>query len=326
MNKQVILAAIVAVVALAAALMFYMQGRVGTGAKYALKIATLQGGISTLDILDEMRLGERYGLQIRVIRFQKTPDIATALAKGEVDVAIIPAEVAARIIENGASVKIIAVDMLQNQAVLAMSPSLKSPSDLKGKKVGVVTASGTYKMFKAYMAVIYGLKVYEPGGSGDVEAVNVPPGSLADALQRGDVDAIVAWEPIVSEALGRGAHIVADYLTLWKEAGLSGKPVMLVWVARSSVSREALRRLVEARAEAAKIWVSSPDKTRQIIVSLYRLDPKVFDTMYRRTIIYQGQLDNSAIKGIRSAWWLAWKGGYLPENPDSIPDSVFEAP
>ncbi len=306
------------------ALYLFFTHRGVTESKPSIRVATLQGGISTLDLIERLGLGEGHGVKVVVLRLQRTPDIATAIIKGEADVAIVPAEVAARMLEEGASIKIVAVDMLQNQAILSMKPDVKTPEDLKGRRIAAVTASGTYKMFKAYMAVIYGLTVETRGG--DIEALNVPPGSLVDALERGDVDAIVAWEPIASMALARGAHIVASYRDLWQRAGVKGLPVMLIWIARSDVDAAALKKLLQAREDAAKIWVSDPTETRKVVVGIYGIDPGVFDIMYGRTVIYRGPLNNTAIEGIRSEWWLAWKGGYLPRDPASIPEDVFAAP
>jgi len=321
-QKRIILAAVALIILalLGAAYMLRPRGRA------AIKVATLQGGISTLDLVEKLDLGEQFGIDVQVIRLQKTPDIAVALAKGEVDAAIVPAEVAARMIEEGAPVKIAAVDMLQNQAILTMNDTIKTPADLKGRRVAAVTASGTYKMFKAYLLLLYHLRVGEQGAPGDVAVVNAPPGSLVDALRRGDVDAIVAWEPLVSMALVKGARIVADYQQMWRAAKLQGPPVMLVWVVRSDVPSDTVNALIKARNEAAEIWVKNPAATKKIITEIYRLPPQVFDTMYHRTIIYTGPLNNTAIQGIRSEWWLAWKGGYLPRSPDAIPDTVFLKP
>ncbi len=322
---KAVAAAAAVLLALAAAYLA-LNPRGSTGEWPRIRVATLQGGISTLDLVEGLGLGERHGVRVEVVRLQRTPDIATAIVKGEVDAAIVPAEVAARMLEEGAKIRIVGVDMLQNQAIVSSKPGIKAPEDLRGRRVAAVTASGTYKMFKAYMAIIYGLRVETRGRGGDIEVLNVPPGSLVDALERGDVDAIVAWEPIVSMALARGAHVVADYRDLWERAGVEGMPVMLVWIARSDADAAALRKLLEAREEAAEIWVSNPDVTGRIIGELYGLAPHVFDTMYERIIIYKGPLNNTAIEGIRSEWWLAWKGGYLPRDPASIPEDVFAAP
>ncbi len=294
-----------------------------------VRAATLQGGISTLDIIEADNLMQKQGYKLEVLRLQKTPDIIAALAKGDTDLAVIPAEMAAKLIESGTPVKIIAVDMLQNQAILVRGDSnIKSVRDLEGKLVGAVVASGTYKIFKAYMKEVYNITVVEENTPkpGVISVVNVPPGSILDALNKGQVDAIVIWEPFVSMGVAQGDRILASYSQLWREAGLKGEPVMLVWVARSDfVSKhpDAVKAFLKARDEAARIWVENKTETFAVLASLYKLDEKTLQILYNRTVVVQGDLNQQLINSIRSEWWLAWKGGYLPKDPASIPSSVF---
>ncbi|MEB3844434.1 MAG: ABC transporter substrate-binding protein [Desulfurococcales archaeon] len=294
-----------------------------------IRAATLQGGISTLDIMQAAHLLDSKGYNLKVLRLQKTPDIIAALAKGDTDFAVIPAEMAAKMIENGANIKIVAVDMLQNQAVLVRGDSnIRNVTDLNGKLVGAVVASGTYKIFKAYMKIAYNMTVVEENTRkpGVISVVNVPPGSILDALNQGQVDAIVIWEPFVSLGLAHGDRILASYPEMWNKTGLTGEPVMLVWVVRGDFAAkhpDAVNAFIQARDEAAKIWVNNKTYTFQVLGSLYKLDSKVLNILYNRTVIVTGNLNSGLIKSIRSEWWLAWKGGYLPRNPQTIPDTVF---
>ncbi len=295
----------------------------------SVRVGTLQGGISTLDLMEQEGIARDMGLNLTVLRLQKTPDIIAALAKGDVDAAIIPAEMAARMIEDGQDILIIAVDMLQNQAILSLDPGIKSVEDLKGKIIAATVASGTYKMFKAYAAIVYNTSVVEGGEpqADKIMVVNTPPGSLLDALKRGDVQAIVAWEPIVSEGIVRlGANIVEDYQSLWRKAGMSGDPVMLVWVVKKGFAEEnpdVLYLLVKARLKAAKMWVENEEAVVKTLMKLYGLTEEEARTLYGRVKICTTELNDELVDSIRSEWWLAWKGGYLREDPRGIGENVF---
>ncbi|MEM4581431.1 MAG: hypothetical protein QW092_03610, partial [Candidatus Korarchaeum sp.] len=72
-------------------------------------VGTIQGGISTLDLM------EGKVDWIDVMRFDKSLDLAQALGKGEVDVAVITSEMYAKFALKDESLKVIAADMLQNQ-------------------------------------------------------------------------------------------------------------------------------------------------------------------------------------------------------------------
>ncbi len=292
-----------------------------------VRIATLQGGISTLDLM-AMENSSSLGFKLVVLRLQKTPDIIAAIEKGDADIAVIPAEMAAKMILDGEKIVIIAVDMMQNQAVLSLNDSLDGICSLAGKTVAAPIASGTFKMFKAYARIICNLTVsMKPGGRGSIRVVNTPPGALAEALASHSVDAIVAWEPIVSKCIvDLKAHIVDEYSSLWRKAGAKGEPVMLVWVARSDFvakNPSLVKKVVEDRMKVAREWVSDRDIVIRMLENTYKLSPAEASTLYSRVKVYTGGLTREIIKSIRMEWWIAWKGGYLRENPSSIPDKVF---
>jgi len=295
--------------------------------KPVIRAGTLLGGISTLDVMEVEELGEKYGFILEVYRFHKTPEILAALERGDIDVAVIPAEMAAKLLEKGVRLKIIAADMYQNQAVLSMDPTVRSIEDLVGRRVGAVVASGTYRMFKAYVKLAYGVEVSETVGSQKaIHVVNLEPGAMISALERGDVDAIVVWEPIVSKALARGAHIVEDFTSLWRRVGGEGLPVMLVYAARESwveLNPNLVKKFVEARLEAAKIWVRDKNTIVSLLERLYHLSKEEADILYSRVKIVDKHLDETIINSIKSVWKLAWMGGYLSKDPANIPDTVF---
>ncbi|NJF24196.1 ABC transporter substrate-binding protein [Thermococcus sp. Bubb.Bath] len=280
-----------------------------------VKAATLMGGISTLDIMEAKGFDRQNGFKVQVLRLGKTPDIIAALAKGETDFAVIPAEMAAKLAQSGTKIEIVAVDMMQNQAILGKE-GIK-PEDLKGKKIGAVVASGTFKLFQAYMKVLYNLTAE------DYTVVNVPPGSIKDALK--DVDAVVIWEPIVSELIASNVSVIATFEDLWDEAEkrgiVEGEPVMLVWVVRKDFADEhpeLVNAFVKAQKESAEFWKENPKETKEILGKLYHLDAKTLDILYKRTEINDEGLNDDLIKGIKSEWKLAYLGGYLKENPSNL--------
>ena len=280
-----------------------------------VRAATLLGGISTLDIMQARDFDEENGFHVKVLRLAKTPDIIAALEKGETDFAVIPAEMAAKLAQSGVDIKIIGVDMFQNQAIIGKEKM--KPEDLRGKKIGAVVASGTFKLFEAYMKALYNLTPK------DYSVVNVPPGSIEDSLK--DVDAVVIWEPIVSQLIVKNYTVIATFSGLWNEAkarGLvQGPPVMLVWVVRGDFlekHRNLVDAFIKAQLESARYWKEHPEGTKEILGDLYHLDEKTLNVLYSRTEVNDERLNDDLIKGIKSEWYLAYLGGYLKENPESL--------
>ncbi len=282
-----------------------------------IKAGALLSGISTLDVISAGKINT--SLNVDVIRFRKTPEIITGLVKGEIDVAVIPAEMAAKLYENGAKIKIISADMFQNQAVLSISNNIKNVFDLKGKKIAALLASGTFMTFKSYL-----LESYKMEDGKDYTVINAVPGALPDILKKGDADAVVVWEPLVSLLLSQGAHVVVSFDQLWKSLGYSGKPVMLVWVTSPHFnSRKIIDEFVKLRERAANYWINHPEETVNILKSTYQFKEKVANSIYKRVSIVTCGLTPEIIKNIRKVWRISWKGGYLEKNPETIPDSIF---
>jgi NitT/TauT family transport system substrate-binding protein len=73
-------------------------------------------------------------------------------------------------------------------ALVARHPSIETPADLPGKRVGVPRGT-TAEFFLDSLLVRHGVE------RGSVRVVDLKPTDLADALERGEVDAVAVWEP-----------------------------------------------------------------------------------------------------------------------------------
>ncbi|PNV77581.1 MAG: hypothetical protein C0200_05425 [Thermoproteota archaeon] len=260
-------------------------------------VGTIQGGISTLDIMEADWM--------KVVRFDKPLDLSQALSRGEVDVAVITAEMYAKFAEKNEDLKIIAADMLQNQAIIGVS----DVRELKGKKVGATTASGTYAMFLAYLN-LSGLK------QSDIKVVDAPPLQLLQAFERGDVDAIVCWEPLASKLIARGYKHV-DFIKL-AERYLGRRPVMLVWVARSSfLDKPEAKEFLKMREKACLEWKY---KAADSLKKLYNMSNEEVRVLMERVEVVSGLPRDEIVL----AWKLASLGGYINEGIiEKLKDRAF---
>lgn len=325
-TKLGIILIILVVVALGSIYELYRSG--GSSSAVTIRAGTLQGGISTLDLMQYFNLSSKENVDLKVFRFEKTTDILASMEKGDIDVAVIPSEMAAKLIQSGISVKIIAPEMLQNQAILTRGDIL-SLQQLKGKSVISLLSTGSYMMFKAYMKLIYNMDVADaPQGQGDITGLNSPPGTILDALARGDGAAAVVWEPFVSIGVkGYNFTILATFQQLWEKSNSSGLPVMLVWVASKNFTEDSrkLNAFLSMREDAVKLWKSSPTSTEEMLMKLYNLNSEEASYLYNRVTILDNSMNSTVIEGIRSSWYLAWKGGYLSQDPSNIGDQAFYA-
>ncbi len=287
-----------------------------------IRIGTILGGVSTLDVMaGEGPLGDSQ-VEVREIQFEKTLDLARALSTGEVDVAVIPIEMAAKLRQGGADVLVVAVDMFQNQAVLVGRESdIRSPGDLAGRVVGVFTPTGTYAMFRAYMREIYGIDPEE-----DMILVDEPPPSLIQAFSDGELDAVVLWEPLVSKALASGGRMLVNFSDLWSEWAGGGRPVMIVYAANGNFVRshpDLLDELVGLRMEAARFWNSHRESILDMLEENYGLTRPAAESAYDRVSIWEGPLTDDVVRASMKVLRLAWLGGYLREDPEGLGETFF---
>ncbi len=281
-----------------------------SGGVEKIRVGTLQGGVSTLDVVpmvDDRKL-------VSVKYFDKTLNLAQALEKGDIDVAVIPAEIVAKLDQMGGEVRIVAVDMFQNQAIVVHQESgIEELKDLVGRKVGVFTPTGTYAMFRTYMT----LRRIPLDG---MVLVDKPPAQLVQAFQSGEVDAIVIWEPFVSKLLCSGGRVLESFSSLGQN--LTGrKPVMIVYAASNKAVREkrsALRELIKLRIEAAKFWANNRNKVVEILTKKYDLTEEEANSVYNRVDIWRGGLTKDLEENIMTVWKLAWRGGYLKKDPSNL--------
>ncbi|RUM47452.1 MAG: hypothetical protein DSY37_02400 [Hyperthermus sp.] len=320
-----LLAGLIAVIVLVAAAAYLAHHAGKTREENIVRIGTLRGGVSTLDVILEEKLDAKNGFTIKPLYFTRTLDLANALEKGDLDVAIIPVEFVAKLREKGLDIIIIAVDFPQNQAIIASNKSsIKSLSDLRKARIGAFKPTGTYAMFTAYMKTLEG---FNP----DPSTVNMPPPQLLQALARGDVDAIVVWEPLASKAVAEmGGRIIATYGELWRQwsRGKWGdNGAMIAYAARGEWARkhpDLIARLQEARATAAKQWNNNPQLAEKILIEKYGLTPKAAELCRKRLrMVEEKWVTREMAENIKAVWTLAKQGGYIKTSPEELAREAF---
>lgn len=130
-------------------------------------------------------------------------------------------------------------------------------TDLRGKRIGVTTGSSAH-FFLDNLLSRSGV------GIGEVELVDLGADLIADALARGEVDAVSSWEPVVAQALNRIAgndavfHDPAVSALAWNLVGrhdiLSGRGATL-------------QRLLRAVDQGAALCSDRPDEAIPIVAA-----------------------------------------------------------
>ncbi len=142
---------------------------------------------------------EAQGLKVETVQFNNGGDLITAMASGDVKVGYVGITPLLSAIENGVPVKIVSGTQLGGSGIVVRSDSnITSLKDLKGKKVATPGAATIQNMILTYGLNQSGVNTK------DVEIISMKAAQMKDALNAGQIDAMICWEPYASIAVEKG--------------------------------------------------------------------------------------------------------------------------
>jgi sulfonate transport system substrate-binding protein len=243
-----------------------------------VKITVGFGKVAHLSPIGEIaqRLKE-LNVEMQPVEFIRYADIRTAIATGSLDIATIgPADLPILLSQNITNiVGLMGAGESPKFVVTRNGVDIKKWEDLKGKRIGVAPASAVWFQFAAMLK-----EVGVPYNSfTEVKIQGAAPNAVA-ALKRGEVDAIVTWEPFESQP-------VAESFGYWP-AGLDyskskavGAELGLIVATREALNskREAVRRFLWAYLEAVDRLNGSQDEFAKAIAKFQGIDVDVANRM-----------------------------------------------
>jgi len=132
---------------------------------------------------------------------------------------------------------------------------LMNPSDLAGKKVGV--ARGTEPEFYLSLFSVFHRVPFE-----SITRVNLASDEQLSSLEKGDVDAIIIWEPIASKA----AQMLGSNAVVWAGQGRLASGWMLLATPDIISKRpEAIKRLLAGLLSAEKFISEHEGEAKNIV-------------------------------------------------------------
>jgi len=208
------------------------------------------------------------GLAVDLKALGDGPVIQQALAAGELDMAYVGTPPVYQWFSRGLQSRILAKVNYGQAAVIVGS---KSPShslaDLKGKKLaGVKKGSGMDVLLRGYV-------LKEKAGlnpDADLDIIDMPPGNMNAALERGIVDAAFSWEPFVSQSLLRGSSRVL----LDVNQALPQYPWYVVIALPKTLQErpDDVVKLLRAHRKAIAFLNEHPEESNRIIAEAFKLE------------------------------------------------------
>jgi sulfonate transport system substrate-binding protein len=225
-------------------------------------------------ILEKTDILEKNDLRGEVTAFPYGPPMQEALLSGKVDAIFTSETNVVKVLAKGYPGVCIASLGRGGRIGLLVSAASKihSIADLKGKTVATVFGSSAHTP-----AVRWAKEAsLQPGR--DIQIINMDGGESRLALLRGDVDAVMTWDPYIEDMLQKGQA------RLIKEA-----PMQLAVV----MSKEFMRKYPDAAIdflvsvkEAAYYMVKNKKEVNRWYGDLCRVDPGVIDAASKANKIY----------------------------------------
>jgi NitT/TauT family transport system substrate-binding protein len=144
----------------------------------------------------------------RLVEYSNSSEINRAFRSRTIEVAALTMDEVLYAVQNGIDPVVILVqDESSGADALVARPEIKTLADLKGKRIAVETGSiAAYFMVRILQKA--GLTIH------DVIPVHLPLDAHYQAYRKGQVDALVTYEPVRSQLLEAGAHVLLDSRSL----------------------------------------------------------------------------------------------------------------
>ena len=217
-------------------------------------------------------LYEREGLDVTMDYVASSTTLAPALLSGEIGMAYAGQEIVIASGVQGGDLTILAAGLEKPLFWLSVNPSVRTPADLRGKRLGVTRFGSSSDTTARYYLPTVGL---QPDGDVTILQMGGNP-EMVGALQSGGIDAAILSPPSVFQARRNGAVTLADL----GELDLPFYQNALVTSRRFLGDRpETVRRAVRAYAAA---WPLLQDE-RAAVASLKRYSGETDDELVLET-------------------------------------------
>jgi ABC-type nitrate/sulfonate/bicarbonate transport system substrate-binding protein len=161
---------------------------------------------------------------------------------------------------------------------LIADSSVKTLSDLKGKKIGIAGPAATSTDLTNKLLQTSGLS------PSDVHEISLgSTGAASDAFLAGSIDAFPAAPPVTQEVLAKspGAHVLYDWGTSTTPFIFTGLAAYMPWV---EAHKAATENVLRALQEGISLYKAEPAKAESVIVDVTKVDPATAAIAYKASL------------------------------------------
>jgi taurine transport system substrate-binding protein len=183
------------------------------------------------------------GWDVEYRQFDSGAKVITAMASGDVQIALAGSSPIAAGISQGVDMELVWIveDIADAEALVAREGSgIEKVEDLKGKKVGVPFVSTTH------FHLLFALEHFGVDPN-EVEILNLQPPQIAAAWERGDIDAAFVWDPALGQIKQSGRVVITSgELSALGRPTFDGLVVNKTWAEQNA---EGLAKFIKTIAE-----------------------------------------------------------------------------
>jgi len=201
---------------------------------------------------------------------------------------------------------------------------IRTPADLKGKTVGVVSLNATaVALIRLSLWKETGLNTAIEGG--DIKFVELPATALPAALESGRIDAahFIQLQAFQAErdksftSVFQGAAKAAELLE-----GEAISSFLLGYTDRINARPQAYREFARVMKEISDYVETHLDELIPIVAKSTKQDPAFFKVFFERYSAYPGRLTATDLRSTSNLWTLSKEFGLIKDHP-KIKDVVW---
>ena len=192
-----------------------------------------------LDVASEL---EKFNVRVERVEFVRYADARTALMSNSVDISAVgPGDLAIAASQGSENlIGLVGAGSSEKYLVVRDGVEIESWDDIAGKRIGIAPGSAVW--FQWAMTMI------EKGIPYDTfDPVNIQGGGTAflQAIRRGDIDAMVLWEPFESQAVAEGDAYFAEDVEYSQSKAVGAELGLLAASGEAMANKkEAIRRFL----------------------------------------------------------------------------------
>jgi NitT/TauT family transport system substrate-binding protein len=249
----------------------------GTSARAADKIIADYGGHagfqSAIWVAKDLKVFDKYGLDVEVLMITGSARSVAALLGGSTQFATGSVTGPLAAIVRGSDIKVLAASYNKFPYAFVVRPDIRSPKDLRGKKVNILNFGGSNDLALQLAFKEWGLKLSDA----QVLIGGDAPTRLG-ALMAGRMDATILSPPHLTIAVKAGYRVLADM------GDMSANFTQSSLFTRGSYVKEnpdRAKRFVKAYAEAIHIIKTDRERTMKVFAKRMRVeDPETVKSTY----------------------------------------------